>query len=109
MWSNGIVFFLLALSVCSPAASGQFPHLMATFTLGSYTCTHHHSNANRNSLVKAALRFCRHQNNDSLVFMNMKQTLLLPYPLAVVTFIPLSNKRIRNMVLLCKTTILLNM
>jgi hypothetical protein len=47
--SNGFVFFLLALSVCS-AASGQFPHMMATFTLGSYTCTHLHSNANRNSL-----------------------------------------------------------
>jgi hypothetical protein len=47
--SNGIVFFLLAFSVCS-AASGQFPHMMATFTLGSYTCTHLHSNANRNSL-----------------------------------------------------------
>lgn len=50
MWSNGIFFFLLALSVCS-AASGQFPHMMTTFTLGSYTCTHLHSNANRNCLL----------------------------------------------------------
>jgi hypothetical protein len=90
-----VLFFFFLLSLCSPAASDRFPHMMATFTLGSYTCTHHHSNANRNSLVKAALRLCRHQMNDSIVFLNMKPVLLVPHPLAVVTFIPLSNNRIR--------------
>lgn len=103
--SNGNVFSLLALSVCS-AASGQFPHMMATFTLGSYTCTHLHSNANRNSLfVKAALRFCR-QHNDSLVFMDVKPVLFLPYSLAVVvTFIPLCNKIIRDVAHFYKVTV----
>jgi hypothetical protein len=81
--------------------------MMATFTLGSYTCTHLHSNANRNSLfVKAALRFCRQHNDDSLVFLDVKPVVFLPYSLAVVvTFIPLCNKVIRDVAQFYKVTI----
>jgi hypothetical protein len=81
--------------------------MMATFTLGSYTCTHLHSNANRNSLfVKAALRFCRQHNSDYLVFLDVKPILFLPYSLAVVvTFIPLYNKIIRDVAQFYKVTV----
>jgi hypothetical protein len=80
--------------------------MMATFTLGSYTCTHLHSNANRNSLfVKAALRFCR-QHNASVVFLDVEPVVFLPYSLAVVvTFIPLCNKVIRGVAQFYKVTI----